>query len=47
MAKFLGTTHRVVRYSQDTLKPEGIKGYYLFSNGLSDKEIEDLIEISK
>lgn len=37
VANFLDTSHRVVRYSIDTWKPEGIKGYYLFSQPLTEK----------
>lgn len=30
-AKFLGTTHNVMRYYMDSWNGKGFKGYYLFS----------------
>lgn len=36
-ANFLGTTLGVVRYFMDTWKGKGFKGYYLFSNPLTNQ----------
>lgn len=45
-ARFLDTTHNVVRYHMDCWKGKGFKGYYLFSKPLADRELESLLELS-
>lgn len=44
-AKFLNTSHNVVRYYMDSWEGRGYKGYFLFSRLLTDKEINSLREI--
>lgn len=44
-AKFLGTTHMVVRYFIDSLNGKGFNGYYLFSKPLNDQELESLLKL--
>lgn len=44
-AKFLNTSHNVVRYYMDSWEGRGYKGYYLFSRPLTDKEINSLRKI--
>nr|YP_009704216.1 GIY endonuclease [Ceratocystis fimbriata]YP_009710368.1 GIY endonuclease [Ceratocystis albifundus]QEN73779.1 GIY endonuclease [Ceratocystis fimbriata]QFX74870.1 GIY endonuclease [Ceratocystis albifundus] len=45
VAKFLETTHKVVRYFMDSWEGKGYKGYYLFSRFLTDKELNSLLKI--
>lgn len=44
-AKFLNTSHNVVRYYMDSWEGRGYKGYFLFSRLLTDIEINSLREI--
>lgn len=44
-AKYLGTTHRVVRYSMDCWRGKGFNGYYLFSYPLTTQQAESLLEL--
>lgn len=44
-AKFLETTHKVVRYFMDSWEGKAFKGYYLFSKPLTEKELNSLLKI--
>ena len=44
-AKFLNTSHSIVRYYMDSWEGRGYRGYYLFSRLLTDKEINSLRKI--
>ena len=44
-AKFLNTSHNIVRYYMDSWEGRGYRGYYLFSRFLTDKEINSLRKI--
>lgn len=44
-AKFLSTTHKMVRYYMDSWEGKSYKGYYLFSRPLTNKEINSLHKI--
>jgi len=44
--EFLKVNSNMVRYHIDSLKPGGINGHYLFSKPLSDKELQELVELS-
>ena len=46
-SKALGISRRVIDYFLDTGKAEGVKGSYLYSRPLSDKEIKNLIQASE
>lgn len=41
-AKFLNTSHKMVRYYMDSWEGKGYRGYFLFSRQLTDKEINSL-----
>lgn len=43
----LGIRRNVINYFLDTGKPEGVKGTYLYSRPLNDKEIQNLLNISE
>jgi len=44
-AKFLNTSHNVVRYFMDSWKGRGYNGYYLFSNPLNREGLESLLAL--
>lgn len=45
VANFLCTTHAVVRYFMDSWKGKGFNGYFLFSEPLTNKELESLLKL--
>jgi hypothetical protein len=42
----IGISRNVINYFIDKWKPEGVKGTYLFSRQLEDKEIKNIVECS-
>lgn len=43
----LGISRNVINYFIDTAKPEGVKGTYLFSRQLEDKDIQNFLNVSE
>lgn len=45
IAKYLNTTHNIVRYYIDNWEGKGFNGYYLFSKFLTENELKDLFKV--